>query len=88
MVFLSIVGLIIFLVFVAWFVDYPYSTFDNHFGGTPDIEIKTEVKVKDEPKKVKVTNKLRRPKYTQKDKMARFEEEAFWMNVFDDDEGC
>ena len=52
-----------------------------------DINIKTEIKLKEGNSKGinAKTISIKSPS-GYKQKMARFEEEAFWMNVFDDDE--
>ena len=92
-----IIKVSILLILVAYGIGFVYALDSNDAAwsvyedsGSKVLKETKEIRVTKESavtKEVKTVKKLRRPKYTHKEKMDRFEEEAFWMNVFDDEEG-
>ena len=92
-VILGIVFMLIFLKIIDWAIpDYMV----ENYGGCETYSSGTAVKVTKKTKVITVSPKTvktktcvvknAKPVSSHKQKMDRFEEEAFWINVFDDDE--
>lgn len=94
LIILALAGIFIFMKVIDWVVpDYMVQHYDSESPvATTNVKVTTKTKViAEKPKSVKTKTKVvqkSKPLNSYKYKMARFEEEAFWMNVFDDEEGC
>lgn len=82
---LLLLGGIIYLGLCIWaIIDLPDYMVSDDSGVSVSTAIKVE-STKSEPKVITKT-KVVKSKPTYKDKLDRFEEEAFWINVYDDDD--